>query len=163
QTSAENGSRTSFCFRIDIPASFPALEANPDLGYGDWPVLELSLSHGDGSRNYDYAAFEGVRLQGLELEVSCGWQSANYNQDGIKRLVLVSDVGNVDPTKPFLPFGARPGKGSSLIMGSPELFQKSGTRLRLFLEWDQLPSQTTQIAFGSSTPPKVDIDFLAEG
>lgn len=163
QTSAENGSRTSFCFRIDIPASFPALEANPDLGYGDWPVLELSLSHGDGSRNYDYAAFEGVRLQGLELEVSCGWQSANYNQDGIKQLVLVNDVGNLDPTKPFLPFGARPGKGSSLIMGSPELFQKSGTRLRLFLEWDQLPSQTTQIAFGSSTPPKVDIDFLAEG
>lgn len=162
-TSVESGARPCLEFRIDISSSAPAIEANPDLGYGDLPVLECCLSHGDESTPYDYGLLEGVRLQGLELEVSSGWQNAGFNQDGIKQLVLLNDGGSLDPTKPFLPFGPRPGKGARFIVGSPEIFQKSGTRLRLFIEWDQHPGSASDIVYDGFDLPEVDIDFLAGG
>lgn len=55
---------------------------------------------------------------------------------GIRRLQVFNDFGPVDPSKEFLPFGARPGRGSKLRIGSSEVFQKVGWfGLFLHLDW----------------------------
>src|SRR5262249_12940623 len=68
----------------------------------------------------------------------------------------------VDTSKPFQPFGPSPITGSSLIIGSREIFQK-----KLLYAWVSLTWLTAPYAYASPTPPgplpTVKVDFLREG
>lgn len=58
---------------------------------------------------------------------------------GMKNLALFSDVGPLDASMPFQPFGPVPKVGSYLIIGKAELFKKDLTDLKINLEWHNLP------------------------
>lgn len=59
--------------------------------------------------------------------------------NGVKDLLLQNELGQLDPAKPFQPFGGIPRIGSVLHVGSNEIFQKKLTeKLQLNIAWDGL-------------------------
>jgi len=77
--------------------------------------------------------------------------------DGLKSLAAANDFGPVDLSKPFQPFGASPTKGSSFVLGSKEIFQKSIYFLDATLMWLSDPKP-----YGGSTP-EISTEFLHDG
>jgi hypothetical protein len=115
----------------------------------DRPVLLVKLRQ-DGARPYRYAAFQDAVVENINFAVEV---------DGLKSLAVSNDFGPVDPSKPFQPFGAAPVSGSSLIIGSKEIFQKALRELRVDMSW-----LTAPVKFPSgSTLPTVELDFLSAG
>ncbi len=115
----------------------------------DRPVLLVKLRQ-DDARPYRYAAFQDAVVENIDFAVEV---------DGLKSLAVSNDFGPVDPSKPFQPFGATPVSGSSLIIGSKEIFQKALRELRVDMSW-----LTAPVKFPSgSTLPTVELDFLSAG
>ncbi|MDQ6763564.1 MAG: hypothetical protein M3015_13170 [Bacteroidota bacterium] len=98
------------------------------------------------------------------------------NVTGVKDLVLSSDAGSIDASKPFKPFGDFPGTGSSFYIGSKEIFQKKITELTLsfpeaasfspstfYLDegtWKSFPNISAKKITGINVEPAA-IDFTA--
>lgn len=117
-------------------------------GYGfdtTQPVLLITLRHQQSE--WAYPLLAEIRVGSMTLFTSVG---------GIKSLSLSNDQGPVDPSKPFLAFGSAPTKGSSLIIGSKEAFQKSptNTTLRATFLADPKPYLTK---------PLVSVEYLNGG
>jgi hypothetical protein len=80
---------------------------------------------------YPYKYFVAMDVKALTIAVDV---------EGLRGLVLESDPGSLDASKPFMPFGPLPKQGSTLFIGSPEAFAKPVTNLQLNLKWADLPS-----------------------
>ena len=74
------------------------------------PMLQLTLAAAD-----QYNVFRSLVIADIKLTV---------NVDSVKNLSLQNDEGPIDASKPFKLFGQFPSVGSSLIIGSKEIFQK---------------------------------------
>ncbi len=110
------------------------------------PMLLVELKQ-DYTRSYVYQAFQNVVVTGITLIVEV---------DNVKSLAISNDFGPVDTSKPFQPFGASPIAGSSLVIGSKEVFQKKLSHASVSLSWLAAPKPF-------HTSPTVDIDFLSQG
>ncbi len=110
------------------------------------PVLMIKLKHRP-DHVFKYSLFQDVEIQQIDLTVGV---------TGLKTLTVSNDFGPVDTAKPFQPFGARPVAGSSLIIGSKEVFQKNLTSATVKAGWLATPDP-----YG--TTPNVNIDFLKSG
>jgi hypothetical protein len=62
----------------------------------------------------------------------------NVNVSGIKNIAGNNESGNIDPSKPFQPFGSKPRGGSAFVFGSKEIFQKNISSCTLNYEFDKL-------------------------
>ena len=147
-TLLENG---NLRIKVELSGADPAVR--PYLakvhGYSfstDLPVLMVKLKNED-TESYVYNIFQMVETQGIDLTVDV---------DGLKTLVVSNDFGPVDTSKPFQPFGANPVLGSSLVIGSKEVFQKNLTSATINTSW-----QATPDAYGNN--PNVEIDYLNSG
>jgi hypothetical protein len=80
---------------------------------------------------YHYSMFEGLRLRRITIDVDV---------EGLKTVLAYNNEGQLDPSKPFLPFGALPAKGAYLIVGTHEMARKTLTDLWFAVEWAGLPS-----------------------
>jgi len=130
----------------------------------DLPVLRIELSNSDETP-YPYNDLKNIILHSFELHVEVGEQGSDYSQKGLKNLLITADTGMVDPSKPFLPFGAQPQIGGSLVIGAREAFLKPNTRMSLHFEWNgivQSPSDMDYNAIGGYTP-NVQLEFLQGG
>jgi hypothetical protein len=117
----------------------------------DLPMLLVKLKQ-DDSRSYAYSKLQDVIVNCLELKVTV---------DSVKTLAVSNDFGPVDPSKPFQPFGSSPVEGSSLIVGSKEIFQKALKQASIELGWLIAPTMypsTTTLPL-----PSVNTDFLSNG
>jgi hypothetical protein len=92
------------------------------------PMLIVLLEHTEAA--WDYAALEGVTVSGIRVAVSV---------KGVRTLELSNDHGPVDASKPFLAFGSTPRAGSSLVVGSKEIFQKQPSEVRLVAHYPFTP------------------------
>jgi hypothetical protein len=63
----------------------------------------------------------------------------SVNVTDLSELVVENDFGPVDSSKPFMPFGPFPKSGSSMYIGSDEVFSNKITDLKLKLQWSGLP------------------------
>jgi len=131
------------------------------------PVLLVKLRNNADSV-YSYSLFENTILKQIQLQV---------NVDQVKNLLLSNDFGPVDPSKPFFPFGAVPESGSSLVVGSNEIFSKRNiTSCSLNIRWKNIPGiksvayLANEQYFPSATydfytkfVPWANITFLTEG
>ncbi len=88
------------------------------------PMLLVKIKHTDGK--YIYNLFQDTEVANLVLTTEVS---------GLKTLAVSNDFGPVDTSKPFLPFGASAIKGSALLIGSRELFQKTGAAFELTIKW----------------------------
>ncbi len=125
---------------VELEPADPAVTAfDPKLhgaGYEPGlPVVELVLKNEPGSV-CGYDALKDVPVQGLEVRVTVGTTSGDeYTGDGIRQLVLAGKDGGLDPSKPFMPWGATPKAGVPFVVGSAEMFGKKGAKFNLDIAW----------------------------
>lgn len=94
------------------------------------PMLRLQVS--PRARIHPYSLFDGAQL--LEAEVKVRVHEA-------RDIVLQNNLGPLDPSKAFSPFGPLPTTSSYLVFGSPEAARKNLDSLALHVEWGGLPQE----------------------
>ena len=105
-----------------------------------WPVVRFVLDN--EAEPYPYKYLQELDVTGLALSVEV---------QGMRNLILENDLGVLDPAKPFHPFGPVPKKGSSFLVGSPEVFHKPLNRLDLTIDWADLPEENFADHYGRYT------------
>jgi len=118
----------------------------------DLPMLLVKLKQ-DDARPYAYSTLQSVVVTDITLFVAA---------PNVKSLAVSNDLGPVDTSKPFQPFGPSPVSGSSLIIGSKEIFQKKLFYASVSLNWLTEP-QAYASPSKTKSPPNVSIDVLSEG
>lgn len=117
--------------RADAP---PITGCDPAVHGAEWPtrlpVLRLELA--TQARLYPYSLLARLPLAEVDLRVKVR---------GVRDVRLSNNLGRLDPSKAFAPFGPLPGLSSYLVVGSPEAARKTLDRLSLDLEWGGLPNE----------------------
>jgi hypothetical protein len=120
-----------FVVQLDADVE-PIVGCSPRIHGENWatglPLVRFQLNA--LSDFYHYSIFEGLRLRRIAIDVQV---------EGLKRVLAYNNEGQLDPSKPFLPFGALPAKGAYLIVGNHEMARKTLTDLRFTVEWAGLP------------------------
>ncbi|RXK58330.1 hypothetical protein ESA94_16950 [Lacibacter luteus] len=98
------------------------------------PVLKIVLVNDEASA-YQYTALRDVEINKVEIAVEVGMGTSAFNQKGLKQLLISTDAGPVDASKPFMPFGAQPRTDATLVIGNKELFTKKNASVKLNIEW----------------------------
>jgi len=131
------------------------------------PVM-LFMFRNEIDKVFAFSDFESTAIKQMQLTVAV---------DSVKNLLLSNDFGPIDASKPFLPFGAIPETGSSMIVGSNEIFiKKNLTSCNLTLRWKNIPDiksvtylQNEQYLPSSTYDyytkwvPWINVTFLKEG
>jgi len=92
------------------------------------PIIKVMAREHNNSSPYN--ELKKLKIKQVRTEVSV---------DGVKNLIVQNELGRLDPSKPFLPFGGTPHIGSALIIGNKEVFQKKlASSLSINIEWDGL-------------------------
>jgi len=100
----------------------------------DAPLLQLLLNQQTSAFGYDQ--LQSVKVGEVEIKVRV---------EGIATLTLENDLGQLDPAKPFLPFGPQPKAGASFHVGNPEAFNKQLESFSLKLQWLNAPVKFSSI------------------
>ena len=118
------------------------------------PVLKILLNN-QKSQVYRYTELVNQIIYGVEIEVEVGATDGTTGKVGLKDLELHSDLGQLNPSKSFLPWGFQAKPGSGFIIGSSEFFCKPNA-----LCWLQ---HTWKDPYGDLFPPSIDIEVLEGG
>lgn len=111
------------------------------------PVLKVLLKN-DDSAPYTYDLLKDVVISKVEVEVKVGLNATDaVTSGGLKNLYLSNDIGVLDPSKPFLPFGPAPLKGNSFLIGNEEVFKKKNAKVLFRVEWKGLPQEAYEIDY----------------
>jgi hypothetical protein len=117
------------------PDVAPIVGYTPELHGGSWqtslPVARIHLRPDAGF--YPYSLFDDLILNAIDISVDV---------EGVRNVVLANDLGMLDPSKPFPPFGPLPRIGSYFVVGSPEVACKNPTSLQINAEWGGLPQES---------------------
>lgn len=127
--------------KVTLEASVAPLAAMP-AALADvespWPVLRLMLrpvwSEALGRHTVSYREFGGLIMVAVRLDVAV---------KGLKALTLQNDDANLNPRKPFEPFGNSPAVGSRLLLGHREIVDKKLDCLTFQFQWMKPPPDLT--------------------
>ncbi len=124
------GTKIAIAFQL-LPSEPSIIAYDEELHQEDirtlWPMLKVRLMAGKAT----YSFLRDLVLDeiGLKVEVN-----------NLKNFDIFNDLGRLDASKSFLPFGSTPTQGSSLIIGKSELFKKQLTNLSIKIDWQNLPN-----------------------
>lgn len=115
------------------PEEDPIVSCSPKIHGAHWggdsPLIRFRLNR---QANFCvYSLLSTSRLSAVSIEVQVR---------GLRDLRLYNNVGRIDPSKPFQPFGSVPSLSSYFALGSYEMAQKHLSQLTVNLEWADLPS-----------------------
>lgn len=91
-----------------------------------WAMAKFTLKSGKAT----YSFMRDLVLQNVNIKVK-----VNH----LKNFDIFNDLGRLDASKPFQPFGSTPVQDSSLIIGKSEIFRKNITNLHFNIKWQNLP------------------------
>jgi Baseplate J-like protein len=94
----------------------------------DLPMVGFRVSSGSMFHPYSLLRAFDLREIGIEVGVTGATDLHAYNQ-----------LGAVDPTKPFQPFGPIPSRDSFLVVGNYEAARKRLKQASLDIEWAEVP------------------------
>jgi len=123
----------SLSIRFDINSVQPAI-IKPDTDiHGDnynsqYPILKIYMN--SNAYVFPYYLFNNSILEQISVQVKV---------KGLKELDVHNNIGPVNINMPFFPFGPVPTKGSYMIIGNNEVFQKELDELSINAEWFELP------------------------
>jgi hypothetical protein len=151
----QDGVTSAAVFTLEIAGDKPAVTAWRKDVHGHtfstaYPVVKFLLRH-DATESYAYRHLLARSITGLEVEVKVGATSGVFDGDGITDLELHNDLGQLNPAKPILPWGAEPTVGNSFVIGCAELASKPGARVQLNFEWKDLPATSGQLDYDYSS------------
>lgn len=159
-------------FKFTLTGAEPAItDFNPKVHSGTYqagiPVLKILLQN-EHTGPYEYLALKDILVRKINMTVFAG-VGENYalKDDGVKKLNLYNDLGALDGSKAFQPFGNMPKAGASFILGNEELFKKPGAYFQLRMKWLELPDKGKDLTFPKDTvngkSPAVRLDLLERG
>ena len=129
--SAETRAGLSILLRLDQEAeaisAYQAAVHGAGLHTGS-PVLQCCIN--PQTHFYPYSLFQHFLISALHLSVDV---------KGVKNILAYNQHGQLDPSKPFQPFGPLPSSKSYFVFGNFELACKRLVDLKLNLEWGELP------------------------
>lgn len=94
------------------------------------PAIKVLLA--EDAEFYLYSLLQNLVLINSSIDVEV---------KGAKDLVVYNDMGPLDTSAPFQPFGSQPKNGNALIIGSTEFSYKNLHALSINIQWHQLPQQ----------------------
>ena len=117
------------------------------------PVIQITINTTNEQKfSSTYALLKKVAASNIKITV---------NVNGVRNLIVQNDVGLLDPTKPFYPFGIQPSKGKSqLYIGCYEAFNKYLFSFHLSINWNGLPGnmQKYYSGYGLLAPQMIEGD-----
>lgn len=119
----------------DPPMCAPIDATQSMLPPGSAPSVRIRLN--PDARVYAFSWFARLVITRLRIDASVR---------GLRSLSLVGPQGPVATDAPFPVFGVIPERGSFLIFGNDELWNKPLSRMRLHIEWANLPQAPETIA-----------------
>ncbi|HAP63411.1 MAG TPA: hypothetical protein DCR93_29240, partial [Cytophagales bacterium] len=126
----------SFALDINHPATAPYNAEVHGPGYDStWPIFRMQLT---GQQSNDDESY-GQRFYPILRLLKMSNLTIDTDAKDFQNFVMQNDDGAVDPTKPFLPFGAQPLKNSHWYLGGQELFCKPLQKVKMTVNWDELP------------------------
>ena len=115
-----------------LPEDPPVVACHAPTHGAPWPeglpLLRLQLKA--QARLYPYSLLSDVLLSEVTVAVEV---------HGVRELALHNQLGRLDASKPFNPFGPLPTPSSYLVFGSPEAARKNLVSLHMLVEWGGLP------------------------
>lgn len=113
----------------EMDAMTPYSAAVHGAGYDtDLPLMRVMIN--PASYLFPYSLL--MRFIVKEVQVDVAVKEA-------RDLVMHNQLGQVDPSGPFNPFGPLPAVGSYFIISNPELARKQVTQFEMDIEWGDLP------------------------
>jgi hypothetical protein len=118
---------------LGLSADLPAITACSAATHGaTWntslPLLKMTLNP-EASLNV-YSLLENFCLEQLIV---------NADVSGARNIVAYNNISQLDPSKPFYPFGPLPTLSSYMAIASPEAARKRITAFTVHLNWGDLP------------------------
>jgi hypothetical protein len=77
-----------------------------------------------------YQYWSMLKIENIHMNV---WVS------DMKELIVENDLGPVDPSKAFFPFGSIPTRGANMFVGNHEVFDKNWRKVNIGVTWKDLP------------------------
>ncbi|MCG8415967.1 MAG: baseplate J/gp47 family protein [Pseudomonadales bacterium] len=126
----DSGFKLVFNISPDAPA---ICGCSPDIHGEGWdtelPLLKCSLNP-EASLNV-YSLLEKYDLEEIGISAEA---------HGVRNVVVYNNISQLDPSKPFYPFGPNPSTNSYFALASPEAARKHIDALCIHLHWGELPS-----------------------
>jgi hypothetical protein len=94
------------------------------------PFMQVLLNTDKTDGGYGF--FKEAVIEGVNIRVKVA---------GMTGLDLSNDLGKLDPSKPFMPFGSSPTEGSSFTVGCPEAFLKAVENFSIKIRWQNVPAR----------------------
>jgi hypothetical protein len=113
---------------VDPVVDYNSTQLSGDLNT-DYPVAQFHIKT-DAPRNV-YLVLRQLQIERITMETMV---------EELPDLVLQSDIGVLDPTKPFQPFSPQPKVGSTFYIGSDEVFSKPLSSIKFDIQWQGLPT-----------------------
>jgi hypothetical protein len=138
---------------VEVPGDLPPVTRYDGAVHGhafrtEDPVLLIQFPP-EGDIPDQLAALDALRIEAVEIEVSVGEKFDEYDSAGLRNVEAHNDAGQVNPAKPFMPWGVEPTKGNALIVGCEEIARKPGAEVRINVSWKDLPLNAADIRFDS--------------
>ncbi|MEM6828968.1 MAG: hypothetical protein AAF551_00535, partial [Bacteroidota bacterium] len=130
----EDWADATFKFFLDLditaPPILPLPEDHEDHAsfQAQWPIIKVTLN--TTKSMYAYSYLRDLQIEECKVEVDV---------KDIKDVQAFNDIGKLDVSMPFYPFGTTPGVGSYLLIGYNELFIKQLESLSCTIDWHNLP------------------------
>ncbi len=120
---------------FQIPKDNPAITAYDQKILGEHfstelPVIRFLIHTQDKKGHALFRSLVTKTIAGI---------SAKVEVKDVKSLLLESDTGLLNATKPFYPFTTQPEKNSSFIINYPEIFSKKWTDAYINIKWKNTP------------------------
>ncbi|MEN8178873.1 MAG: hypothetical protein ABFS39_09645 [Pseudomonadota bacterium] len=125
----DTGLKIIFTLGQEVPPIIPAMgEIHGQYFPTELPLLRCELN--PQTNFYPYSLFRDLLIDKLVIDVDV---------QGVKNILAYNNHGQLDPSKPFQPFGPLPTCNSYFIVGNYEIAKKRLTDLNLNLEWGEFP------------------------
>lgn len=139
-----SGGKATLAFTLELtgsddPVSFYDPEIYIDNIGTVYPVMKVLLNK--SADQYIYSYLRSAVIESAKIHVTV---------EGISELTVENDQGAVDASKPFMPFGSRPLKGSSFLVGSEEAFSKKLDDFTIHVQWQDVPASNMRNYYSSS-------------
>ena len=145
-------------FDITLDSKFPAVTGYSADVHGptmitDLPVVRFFLDDDDFTNTGLFASLRDIVFTKCAITVSVGTLASNAAAvsantfNGLKTVYLSNNMGALDTTKPFSPFGTPAQQDNFLTIGCRELFLKPGASYQVIVEHTQLPDLNTSYVY----------------
>ena len=148
---ATDPQRDTMCILFALSNEDPPITpCSPQVHGDEWPTEApiLRLRVNQHAAMFPYSLLGGAIVRALDLQVKVS---------GVRDVQAYNQLGPLDPTRPFAPFGPLPNTASYLVVGAPELARKYVTSLTVLPEWAALPAHGFEQHYEA-----YDEDFSAE-